>query len=88
LDRKIASLSNGFTSHSALDIPVKNKKETNGYYYLLSNSCDKKLIDDFDKKLDSQVFLYANGIGQYNMENKLIKEFDSKQHCEESKWNF
>jgi len=82
LDRKVASLSNGFKSHSALDNPVKNKKEIGGHYYILYHECEKKLIENFEKKLGSQVLLYAsNGIGQYDKSNKLVKEFSSKQDC-------
>jgi len=82
LDRKVASLSNGFVSHSALDNPVKNKKESNGNYYMLYHECDKKLIQDFEKKLGFQVLLYSgNGIGQYDETDKLVKEFGSKQDC-------
>ena len=81
LDRKVASKSNGYESTSALDNPVKNKKETDGHYYMLYSECDEKLVKDFEKKLGSQVFLYANGIGQYDLAGKLVKEFSSKYDC-------
>ena len=80
LDRKVASVSNGFTSHSALDIPVKNKKETKGFYYMLYSDCDKKLIEKFEK-INGKVFLYKSGIGQYDVSNKLVNQFSSKYDC-------
>lgn len=80
LDRKVASLSNGYESHSALDIPVKNKKETKGYYYLLYSDCDKKLIDKFEKS-NNKVFLYLNRIGQFDTTKKLVNIYSSKYEC-------
>ena len=84
LDRKVASQLNDYKSYSALDNPIKNKKEANGYYYMLYNECDKKLVEDFETKIGSKVILYTNGIGQYDKSNKLIKEFNSKQECVKS----
>ena len=80
LDRKVASASNGYESHSALDIPVKNKKETKGFYYMLYSDCDKKLIDTFEKS-NGKVFLYLNGIGQFDSTKKLINTYCSKYDC-------
>lgn len=80
LDRKVASLSNGYESHSALDNPVKNNKETRGYYYMLYCNCEKKLIDDFEKK-HGKVFLYNSGIGKFDTKNNIIDKYSSKYDC-------
>lgn len=80
LDRKVASSANGYKSHSALDNPIKNKKETKGNYYMLYSDCDKKLIDDFQKS-NGKVFLYLTGIGQYNVSNNITNTFSSKYDC-------
>ena len=80
LDRKVASLSNGYESHSALDNPVKNNKETKGHYYMLYSNCDKKLINSFEKS-NGKVFLYQSGIGQFDTKNNIICEYNSKYDC-------
>jgi hypothetical protein len=80
LDRKVASMSNGYESHSALDIPVKNKKETKGFYYMLYSDCDKKLTNTFEKS-NGKVFLYLNGIGQFDTTKKLVNTYCSKYDC-------
>lgn len=82
LDRKVASLSNGFQSHSALDNPVKKFSITNGFYYILYETCSEELKKMFIEKNKSEPILYKNGIGQYDLNNKLIKEFVSKFDCE------
>ena len=82
LDRKIASLSNGFQSHSALDNPVKKFSLTNGFYYTLYDTCLDELKKKFVEKNKGEPILYKNGIGQYNTNNKLVKEFVSKFDCE------
>ena len=80
--RKVASLLNGFTSHSALDIPVKKFSITNGYYYCLYDTCSEELKKKFIEKNKGIPILYKNGIGQYDLTNKLVKEFVSKFDCE------
>lgn len=82
LDRKVASLSNGFQSHSALDNPVKKFSITNGFYYCLYDTCPEELKKKFVEKNKGEPILYKNGIGQYDINNKLIKEFVSKFDCE------
>jgi hypothetical protein len=82
LDRKIASLSNGYQSHSALDNHVKNYTLTNGFYYCLYDTCSVELKKKFVEKNKGEPILYKNGIGQYDTNNKLIKEFVSKFDCE------
>lgn len=82
LDRKVASLSNGFQSHSALDNPVKKFSITNGFYYCLYETCFDELKKKFMEKNKGEPILYKNGIGQYDLTNKLVKEFVSKFDCE------
>jgi hypothetical protein len=77
LDRKTASQLNGYHSISALDNPVKNKTITNGHYYTLYDNCEEELIQDFEEK-NGQPLLYKNGIGQYDINNNLVKEFSCK----------
>ena len=80
LDKKVASSLNGNLSHSALDSPVKNFTLFNGYYYKLYDFCDEKLKKDFENA-NGEIILYKNGIGQFDINNKLIKEFSCKSYC-------
>ncbi len=81
LDRKSASKSDGYTSSSALDNPVKNFSLTNGFYYTLYDSCTNELKDDFTEKINGEPILYKNGIGQYDVNNNLVREFICKYDC-------
>jgi len=81
LDRKTAALSNGYISSSALDNPVKNKTLSKGFYFMLYSECDQKLIEHFEMKNNRKPLLYKNGIGQYNMNNELVREFSCKYDC-------
>jgi hypothetical protein len=56
LDRKTASLENGYISSSALDEPIRTKKITRGYIYMLYNHCEDKLRNDFEKNLVFQFY--------------------------------
>ncbi len=80
LDRKTACKFNDYKSDSALDNPVKNGTESNGYFYMLYDSCNEELKKSFEKT-NGKPILYKSGIGQYDEKNKLIKEFGSKQEC-------
>ena len=80
LDRKTAAQLNGYQSSSALDNPVKNNTITNGNYYTLYDACEQDLIENFEEKNGSPL-LYKNGIGQYDLNNNLIKEFSCKYDC-------
>ena len=80
LDRKTAAQQNGFESSSALDNPVKNGTMTKGYYYMLYNDCDNLLIKKFEEK-NSAPLLYKNGVGQFDLQNNLIKTFACKYDC-------
>jgi hypothetical protein len=77
LDRKTAAQLNGYTSSSALDNPVKNNTLTNGYYYCLYNSCEQNLIQNFEQ-IHGEPVLYKNGIGQFDLNNNLLREFSCK----------
>jgi prophage antirepressor-like protein len=80
LDRKTAAQLNGYQSNSSLDNPVKNNTLSNGHYYTLYNTCEQDLIQDFEVK-NGEPLLYKNGIGQYDLNNNLIKEFSCKYDC-------
>ena len=80
LDRKTASQLNGYQSLSALDNTVKNGTISNGYYYVLYNNCDEILISSFEEK-NGKPLLYKNGVGQFDSENILVKEFTCKYDC-------
>lgn len=80
IDRKTAAQINGYTSHSALDNPVKNETLTNNHYYVLYDKCDdilkQNLIQSYGEPL-----LYKDGVGQYDADNNLIAEFVCKHDC-------
>jgi prophage antirepressor-like protein len=80
LDRKTATQLNGYKSLSALDNPVKNGTIVNGHYYMLYNNCEEELIQKFEEK-NGPPLLYKNGIGQYDLNNNLVKEFSCKYDC-------
>lgn len=82
LDRKTAATENEYASSAALDNPVKNFTLTNGHYYVLYDSCEEELKEEFVIKNNSkEPILYKNGVGQYDAENKLIQEFICKYDC-------
>ena len=80
LDRKTAAKLNGYQSLSALDNPVKNNTITNNHYYMLYDNCDVELVDNFEGK-NGQPLLYKNGIGQYDLNLALVREFVCKYDC-------
>ena len=82
LDRKTASHYNGYPSVSSLDNHVKNETVTNGHYYMLLEKCEDDLKLVFLQKHNiREIVLYINGVGQYDLENNLIREFTSKYDC-------
>ena len=81
LDRKSAAHFNGFQSSSALDNPVKNNTLTKGSYYKLYDECDVSLKHDFEEKINAIPLLYKDGVGQFDDQNNLIKEFICKYDC-------
>ena len=80
LDRKIASKYNGYKSDASLDNPVKNGTLSNDYYYMLYDNCEKKLRNDFETKYNTPI-LYKNGVGQYDINGNLLREFECKYNC-------
>ena len=80
LDRKTASQFNGYESSSALDNPVKNFTLAKGFYYILYDYCDPILKEVFQTKYGEPI-LYKNGLGQYDIQNNLVKEFVCKYDC-------
>ena len=80
LDRKTASNLNGYGSSSALDIPVKKFTITRGHYYKLFENCDVNLIEEFIEKNGNPI-LYKCGVGQFNENMQLVKEFACKYDC-------
>jgi hypothetical protein len=76
LDRKTAAELNGYQSSSALDNPVKNTTVSNGNYYMLYDNCEPHLMQQY-----GEIKLYKNGVGQYDLNNNLIKEFSCKYDC-------
>jgi phage anti-repressor protein len=81
LDRKTAALSNGYDSSSALDVPVKNNPLTRGFYYMLYDKCDENLQSDFENRNNGEPILYKEGVGQFNEQNQLTREFVCKYDC-------
>jgi hypothetical protein len=80
LDRKTAANLNGYSSSYALDVPVKKYTISNGYYYKLYEYCNEELINNYETKHGTPI-LYKNGIGQYDLESNLVKEFTCKYDC-------
>jgi len=80
IDRKTAAHFNGFQSISALDNPVKNFTLTKGFYYKLYDDCDDELKAAFEE-INGEPILYRNGVGQFDTDNKMIKEFICKYDC-------
>lgn len=85
LDRKTAATENGYESFSALDNPVKNKTISRNNYYMLFRECEKQLQNNFIEKYCNgdieNLLLYKDGVGQYDENNTLIREFVCKYDC-------
>ena len=81
LDRKTAAHFNGYESVSALDVPVKKFTLSQGYYYKIYTDCDLMFREEFEEKINGLPLLYKNGVGQYNLQNNLIREFACKYDC-------
>jgi phage anti-repressor protein len=80
LDRKTASELNGYKSSSSLDEIVKNEKISNEHYYVLYSKCNDELKKAFLNS-DKELILYKDGIGKFDINGNLIKEFTSKNDC-------
>ena len=81
LDRKTAAHFNGYESISALDIPVKKFALSQGFYYKIYTDCDETFREEFEEHINGQPLLYKNGVGQYDLQNNLIREFSCKYDC-------
>ena len=81
LDRKTAACMNGYESISALDLPVKNNTISKGYYYKIYDLCSDTLKNNFEQKIKGKPILYKNGVGQYDSQNNLLREFVCKYDC-------
>ena len=77
IDRKTASINNGYSAASSLDTPVKNGALTNGNYYVLLDKCSDELKQCFIEKY-GEPLLYKDGIGQFTHTNELIRKFTCK----------
>lgn len=80
LDRKTACQLNGYESSSALDNPVKHFSMTKSFYYKLYDDCEDKVKEEFVHKYGDPV-LYKNGVGQFDSEGNMTKEFQCKYDC-------
>lgn len=80
LDRKTATKLNGYDSISALYNHVKKNTITNGHYYQLYYDCDESIKNNFENS-NGVPLLYKNGLGQYDLEGNLVKEFSCKYDC-------
>ena len=80
LDRKTAALMNGY-SMSGLDNVVKKGTQTQGFYYKLYGECDENVVQNFTEKYGKDVLLYKDGLGMYNENGELIKEYKCKYDC-------
>ena len=80
LDRKTAALMNGY-SMSGLDNVVKKGTQTQGFYYKLYGECDENVVQNFTEKYGKDVLLYKDGLGMYNENGELVKEYKCKYDC-------
>ena len=81
IDRKTAAFNIGYESSSALDNPVKNYTLVKGYYYKLYDNCSNNLTSKFEEQIKGPPLLYKDGVGQFDLQNNLIKEFVCKYDC-------
>ena len=83
LDRKTASINNGYKTSASLDAFVKHESITNSHYYMLYGNCSQELQKQFSEKHCNSLepVLYKAGIGQYDLNNRLIREFVCKYDC-------
>ena len=80
LDRKTASIANGYESSGSLDTPVKQFKISRGNYYLLYDNCSDELKQAFILK-HGEPLLYKDGVGKYDSGNQLVRSFACKYDC-------
>jgi hypothetical protein len=80
IDRKTASELNGYQSSSSLDEIVKNEKLSNDYYYVLYSKCKEDIKSRFLGS-NKPIVLYKDGVGKFDMDGNLVKEYTSKYDC-------
>jgi hypothetical protein len=80
IDRKTATIQNKYQSTSSLDNPVKNGTISNGHYYMLYENCENTLKQEFIEQ-HGEPLLYKDGVGQYDAQNNLVREFICKYDC-------
>jgi hypothetical protein len=83
LDRKTAAKCNGYISNSALDNPVKLGTVARGFVYVLYEKCADELKQSFMQRATGgrPVVLFVDGIGQYDGQQQLVREFSCKYEC-------
>jgi len=79
IDRKTASLMNGYDSSSGLDKSVKNGTPTRGFVYKLFEECENK--ESFIEKYGKEPLLYKNGFGVFNSSGEMIREYSCRYDC-------
>jgi hypothetical protein len=80
LDRKTATRFNGYKTSSALDRPVKEGILSHNHYYIPFSKCNQELITIFEE-MHGPVILYKAGIGQFNSNHQLVREYTCKYDC-------
>jgi len=81
IDRKTAARQNGYPSAAGLDVPVKSGKISKGSYYMLHEKCEESVRTDFANHIGGEPMLYRDGLGQFDLEKKLVREFACKYDC-------
>ena len=82
IDRKTASVQNGFPTPSSLDNPVKMGTLAKEHYYVLYDKCDDTLKTAFIEKNDGNVpFLYKNGVASFDGNGNVIEKYMCKYDC-------
>jgi len=59
-----------------MDMSVKNETILQNNYYMYYDNCNEKLKNNFEIPI-----LYTNGVGQFDENNILIREFRNKEEC-------
>lgn len=84
LNGQVASKENGYESVAYLDAYIKSGKQVDGVYYVrYHDGCSEEIKKEFLQATgNKEIVLYKNeGVGVYNLENELIREFRSKHDC-------
>ena len=76
INKKVAYKLNNIKSINAIDMSVKNETILQNNYYMYYDNCNEKLKNNFEIPI-----LYTNGVGQFDENNILLREFRSKEEC-------